>query len=614
MPGITGIISKILPERNEEDLRYMVEWMMHESFYKSGMYINSQLGLYVGWVCHQGSFSDCMPVFNEKKDLILIFTGENFIDNDLIDQLKRQGHEFNPSNASYLIHLYEENENGFFQHLNGLFNGILVDLRKSKIILFNDRYGMQRIYYYESKDIFYFSSEAKSLLKVRPELREIEMQGLAEFFSCGCVLENRTLFSNIFLLPGGSEWTFYNGKGIKKDFYFKPSTWENQPVLEKEIVYERLKNTFRHILPRYFDAKEPIGMSLTGGLDTRMIMANMNNQPGKLPCYTFGGMYRDSFDVKVARKVADACHQSHCVLHLSKEFLSDFPSYAEKTIYISDGSLDVCGSPELYMNRLAREISPIRMTGNYGSELLRSISSLKAISPNKMLFHSDFIKHIEEARKTFDNIYNRHILSFILFKQAPWYGYGRYAIEQSQLTLRMPFIDNNIVSLVYQAPVEARTTIEVSLRLIEDNNPKLFRIKTDRGMGGKSNFPFTNLIHLFYWFTLKAESSYSFGLPHWLTWLDTKFRFLYPKRSILGYHKFLHFRIWFRDELSTYVREILLDKQTTNRSYLNKKFLEEMVQEHIKGHRNYTNEINKIMTAELIQRLLIEQSQDFNSN
>jgi hypothetical protein len=77
-------------------------------------------------------------------------------------------------------------------------------------------------------------------------------------------------------------------------------------------------------------------------------------------------------------------------------------------------------------------------------------------------------------------------------------------------------------------------------------------------------------------------------------------------RQVLGYQKFEYYRIWFRNELSSYIKEILLDKQTASRQYFDKDFLEIMLYKHIKGSRNYLNEINKAMAVELIHRLFID--------
>ena len=173
---------------------------------------------------------------------------------------------------SYLVHLYEE-EPSFPAGLNGRFHGLVVDRSRGTATLFNDRYGMQRLYYHESKDGFYFAGEAKAILAVRPELRRMDPQGLGEFVSCGAVLENRTLFAGITVLPPGSAWTFRNGAMERKAIYFHPKEWEEQETLDPESYYRDLRNAFTKNLSRYFDGPERIAMSLTGGLDTRMIMA-----------------------------------------------------------------------------------------------------------------------------------------------------------------------------------------------------------------------------------------------------------------------------------------------------------------------------------------------------
>ncbi|MDD5195788.1 MAG: asparagine synthase-related protein [Candidatus Omnitrophica bacterium] len=605
MPGIIGIISKSSQSRNEERLRLMMGCMMHEPFYNSGTYINKKLGLYVGWICHKNSFADCMPIYNEKKDLALIFSGENFPEMDLTGRLKERGHVFDRSKANYIIHLYEEEGEDFISSLNGWFNGVLIDCQKEVAVIFNDRYGMQRIYYHENKDEFLFSSEAKSLLKICPQLRTLDLKGLGELFGCGCVLENRTLFPGISLLPGAALWAFRNGTCVSKSHYFQPQIWENQEILEKEAFYSRLKQAFLDILPRYLGSNERIGMSLTGGLDSRIIMAGTQKPAGSLPCYTFDGMYRQSFDANIAGKVARLCHQPHQVLQLGGEFLSDFQKYAEKCIYISDGCLDACGSYELYLNKFARNIAPIRITGDYGGEVLRGLKPPKAVVPYERLFSPDFVNHIRNALKLNAGMRQAQRLSLNLFKNAPWYGRGRLAIEQSQLTLRTPYMDNGLVALMYQAPRHLIGSDGFSLRLIADCNPALLNIATDRGVGRLSKGS-SIILRIYREFLFKTEYCYNHGMPNWLAEADYIFAPLHIERLFLGRHKFHHFRIWFRNELSDYIRDILLDKRASSRAYLNPKFLEKAVLNHIKGIGNYTNEINKALTVELIQRLLIE--------
>jgi asparagine synthase (glutamine-hydrolysing) len=437
------------------------------------------------------------------------------------------------------------------------------------------------------------------------------MKGLGEFLSCNCVLEYRSLFKNIFLLPGASAWEFKPAGSLNKCCYFKPDNWENQPWLEKEFFYEKLRETFAKILPRYFRANQKIGISLTGGLDTRVIMANMEMPPGKYPCYTFGGMYRDCYDVKVARKVAAACHQTHQVLPLDQQFLSDFQKYTEKTIYITDGYFDVSGSYEVYLNSLAREIAPIRMTGNYGGEILRGIEGkLKASPPDEKLFNADFNIHIQNAAETVAGLYksSSHPMTLNLFKEIPLFRNHGFVIEQSQLTPRTPCLDNDLVALMYRAPMGVRDDMELTLRLIADGSPALGAITSDRGFGGNKKFPFSILIEPYYDFLFKAEYAYNYGMPQWLAKIDYVFMFMHFEKLFFGRHKFAHFRLWFRDELADDIKSVLLDEKSLGRSYLNSKGVEEMVQGHTKGNRNYTTEISKLLTVELTQRLLIESN------
>ncbi len=609
MPGITGIIQKGSAKESEFTLSKMINCMMHEPFYTAGSYTSKQLGLSVGWVNQAGSFSDCMPVWNEGRDACLIFAGENFADKALTDRLKSQGHIFDPYNASYLIHLYEELGSHFLEQLNGWFSGILIDLKKELVVLFNDRYGMQRTYCHENEDALYFSSEAKALLSACPELRRLDMKSLGEVFSFGCVLENRSLFSGVFLLPSGSAWICKEGKSIRKERYFMPDQWENQPSMEKEEFYKTLRQVFVNILPRYFDTNNKIALSLTGGMDTRMILSYMNFAPGQLPCYTFGGMYRDCYDVKVARKVADVCRQTHRVLELDRKFFLEFPNLAEKTVYITDGSLDVTGSVELYVNRQAREIAPVRLTGNYGSEIMRGAVHLKAQPARDGLFSAGFEKYVHSAAETLRKNCRGHKISFVAFKQAPWYHYNRLSLELSQLTLRSPYMDNDLVGIMYRAPVEVLDNSNLSLRLIKDGSPEVGAIMTDRGLGGNNGFLLSNLAHLYREFLFKADYAFNYGMPQWLAKMDHYLLApLHVERLFLGRHKFYHFRLWFRDELSGYVKDVMLDRRSLQRSYLNVKFVEKMVLDHTSGRLNYTNEISKLLTIELLQRLLIDGS------
>ncbi len=605
MPGIVGIISQRPSQEYHPLAKSMVKCLMHEPFYRDGMYSNEELGLWLGWVNHEGSFSDCLPVWNEKKDICLLFSGEDFADQPDIDALRTRGHEFGSDDASYLVHLYEEMGCAFLEKLNGWFTGVLVDLREEKLVLFNDRFGVSRIYYHEDASGFYFASEAKSLLKILAGTRQLNLRSLGEVLCCEAVLQNRSLFSGISLLPPGSAWVFSRGEPVKKKRYFNPESWETQPDLGGSEFYEKLKATWTRVLSKYFLGKQSIGLSLTGGVDSRMILAWAPRPPGTLPCYTWGGKYRDCADVKIARRTAELCRQPHNTILVGGEFLSQFGDLAERAVYISDGTMDVTGSIDLYVQGLARQIAPVRLSGVCGGEILRRLVMFKPDPPQEGLFDSELEHSFRDASATYADELQGHRLSFTCFKQAPWYMASKFTVERSQVTYRTPYFDNDLVALAYQTPANLLQN-GPALRLIADGNPALGKIGTDRGLAFQSIPGVNRALHWYQEFTFKAEYAYDYGMPQWLARLDHIFAPLRLEKLFLGRHKVAHFRVWYRDELSCYLKEILLDPATLQRPYLNANSLEKILKAHSSGQRNYTFEIHKILTLEFIQRKLIE--------
>jgi len=583
----------------------MVNCLMHEPFYTNGTYINQELGLWLGWVNHEGSFSDCLPIWNEKKDVCLFFSGEDFADPADIDALRMRGHDFGSDDASYLVHLYEEMGCEFLEKLNGWFSGVLVDFREQKLVLFNDRYGVNRIHYHEDASGFYFASEAKALLRILPGTRQLDPRSLGEVLCCDAVLENRSLFSGITLLPGGSSWVFSRGEPVKKKAYFKQQAWESQPELSESDFYEKLKETWRRVLPKYFRGKQSVGLSLTGGVDSRMILAWAPRPPGALPCYTWGGTYRDCADVKIARRAAKLCRQPHTTILVGGEFLSQFHDLAQRAVYISDGTMDVSGSIDVYVQRLARQITPVRISGVCGGEILRRLVMFKPDPPQQGVFDQELERSFRGAAATYADEVQCHRLSFTSFKQTPWFMASKFTVERSQVTYRTPYFDNDLVALAYQTPAKLLHN-GPALRLIADGNAGLGKIGTDRGLAFQSVPGVNRVLHWYQEFMFKAEYAYDYRMPQWVARFDHAFAPLHLERLFLGRHKFHHFRVWYRDELSRWLREMLLDSNARSRPYLRANSLEKILKAHSNGQRNYAFEIHKILTLEFIQRKLIE--------
>jgi asparagine synthase (glutamine-hydrolysing) len=601
VPGIVGIVTNRPQAEAESELNRMLESLRHESFYTAGTWSDPSLGIYVGWVAREGSFASEMPARNERGDATLIFSGEEYPEPGKIQALRAAGHTVSADGPSYLVHRYED-EQDFPKQLNGRFHGLVADRTRGTAMLFNDRYGLQRLYYHQANDGFYFAAEAKAILKVRPELRVADPRGIGEYIVCGCVLQNRTLFQGIHALPPGSAWTFRGGKLDARTPYFEPSEWEKLQPLKAEEYYEHLRDVFVRNLPRYFEGSEKIGCSLTGGLDTRIIMAWHNPAPNTMPCYTFGSMYRDNEDVKLARRVAKICNQTHETIPTGEEFLSQFAHYAERTIYLTDATVDTSRAPDLYLNEKARLLAPIRMVGTYGSEMLLHAVMFKAVEPVAGIYQNDLLPEIHRATQTYDDSRRGHPVTFITFRQSPWHHYGVLGLEQTQVGVRTPYLDNELVRTIYQSPGPVAVNEEGRVRLIREGNPALAQLRTDRGLGDGQN----PALHALLEFLFKAEYAYDYGMPQWVAQVDHLFAPLHLERLWLGRHKLYHFRLWFRDRLRDYVREMLLSPKSLSRPYIERKRVEQIVNAHLRGNRNYTTEIHRLISLELLHRVFLD--------
>ena|SRR5215469_3807839 len=603
MPGIAGIIRRKPYEGIHQDLSLMVESMRHEPFYLGGQYANSDAGIYLGWLSHPHSLGEQMPLVSADKQRVLIVTGEHI--SHARKPNSANGDGSGKAQYDYLLKSYEELGDKFLGTLNGWFRGIAIDLAQRKVTLFNDRYGMGRIYVHEGEDEFLFASEAKSILKVRPAVRAIDPAALAQLLRFNCVLGNKSLFKGISLLPPASSWCITGGSSLKRQTYFDFADWEGQALLNQEEFSEKFSQTVSSVFPAYMEGEQPVALSLTAGLDTRVILAAAREQRKVLPCYTFGGAWGELFDIRVARKLAAVCNQPHEVVTLNDQFLQEFPKYAQESVYISDGAHDVCGAHDIFFNKIVRNMAPIRLTGKFGSEIIKIRKLIRSGDFSHDLLQPSFVPFLDEAGTFAQASQRKHALSRVVAEEIPWYEFGRVSIEQSQTILRTPYMDNELVKLMYQAPPDVRTSRDLQMKFVIDKGHELTAFSTDLGRIGYRNQFSTKVTSFSLWALFKMEYTYLYPLPHWLTWVDRKLERLRPERLFAGRQKYEAYRIWFKTHFAGFIRDTLLNPSAYCTQFFDKNGLERVVRGHTEGTHNYFREINKMLTVELIGSTLL---------
>lgn len=574
-------------------MRQMVGTMRHQPASASGTAFAPELGVYGGWVAHEGSFAARQSAEQPGSPAALLFAGECF------------GADALP--GSSLRDRYDKKGDDFVGGLNGLFSGLLLDRARGRALLFNDRYGSERLYAFEKEGATYFASEAKALLAVLPELRAFDQTGIAQFLAFGSTIGGHTLFSGLKLMPGGSLWRFVPDMPVQRTRYFVPDEWESLPPLSEAEFEGRFADVFCGVLPAYLRADRPVGLSLTGGLDTRMIVACL--PPGLAPtaAYTYAAEGGDALlDLKIARRVASIRDMPHRALRVGAEFLDGFAQQLDRTVYITDGCAGVLGAHELYLSEQARQVAPVRLTGNFGSEVLRSMSTFKRNGPARELLDAglatcvDAVIADQRARTV-------HPVTHAAFEEVPWHLFGTLAASRSQLTFRTPYMDNQVIELAYRAPPEQRRTAAPALRLIHDNDAALATLPTDRGLAWGGASLRSRLRHVFCDVTFKLDYWHKEGLPDPLTPFDALLG-SFSHLGLLGLHKFLAYRVWFRRELAPYAAQVIGDAGTRRMPFWNACALREVAPDHASGRHNRLRDIHAVLTLEAVQRMLIDDS------
>jgi asparagine synthase (glutamine-hydrolysing) len=584
MPGIFGVIDASASgvEGRQRDLvsivRQMSAAMRYETSYSEALVSCPAVGAWVGRVAVD-SVPDAPGA--ARRGAIVLTTGE----------------------ASPRLPPVDAPGEQIVRSIAGRCAAFVADPDAKRCFLFNDRYGRERLFVHSDGSRTFFASEAKAILAVVPRTRAFDSTGLAEFLSCGCTLGSRSLFRDIEVLDPGTLMTF-DGSAVQRQRIFRPEDLETlEPVSGSEFL-EGFADSLRRAVTCGVKHASRTGISLTGGLDSRMVMASLDAPDGSVPCYTFGSMYGTTGDVSVARKVAARCRQPHQVIELGPAFLAGIRGTLEHSVYVADGYIGLSGAAELYLNRQARAIAPIRMTGNWGGELMRGVRAFKATVP-KGGFLDPGLENVTTASATAFSRISPNPLTAALFQQMPLQGYGRYAVERSQLVTSTPFLADDAVEWLYRAPAAVRESIESAATVI-GRRPDLLSIPTDVGVLGTGP---TAIRRAWRRGVVKAEYLTSHGAPDWLANLSARLPASLLETRFLGADKFNHFRFWIRRDLAQFVRDVLVHDQDTGLgTWFDMTRVAAMVDEHIAGRANYTDEIDKLLTVTIAQKTLFKDA------
>lgn len=265
------------------------------------------------------------PIYNEDKSICIIFNGEIYNFKELKKELQGKGHQFyTNTDTETIIHGFEEYGTDFFKRLNGIFAFALLEIKTSTIYLARDQFGIKPLHYFHDGNFLVFGSEQKSILLHPRVPREINKQALHLQLNLRYTQGDQTLFKNIKRLPPAHYLKFSNGKlEIKKYWELKYDS-VNPNISEAEAI-EKLHFYLKQAVKRQLLSDVPIGVYLSGGLDSSAIVQKMDELGvNKINTFTLG-FNEPTDEFPDAERIARHFNTNHKTLSLQMDPLEKFP-------------------------------------------------------------------------------------------------------------------------------------------------------------------------------------------------------------------------------------------------------------------------------------------------
>ncbi|MBI2564768.1 asparagine synthase (glutamine-hydrolyzing) [Candidatus Woesearchaeota archaeon] len=318
------------------------------------------------------------PMANKKGELVIVFNGEIFNFKEIRADLEKKGHRFETStDTEVIINAYAEYGEDCVQLFNGMFAFCIYDIKRKKLFLARDRLGVKPLYYYFDNLKFLFASEIKAILEDELISKEVNDKVLSKYLAFRCVYGVETIFKGIFrVLPG--EYIVYDieTRNLKKNIYWQ-TQFTPQTIISFEKAKERFFSLFKDSVSKRLISDVPLGVYLSGGIDSSSIVAMMRqlNKDAEIKTFSVGFGYGEETDeLKYARKISEHLNTTHQEFIINYDTAKNLP----KIIWHCDEPLaDPALLPVYLLSQQAKKNVTVILTGDGADEILAGYEQVK---------------------------------------------------------------------------------------------------------------------------------------------------------------------------------------------------------------------------------------------
>jgi len=382
---VNGSVEKPADPRLTETL---IQKMRHRGpddsgSYADGNYAVSHLRLSIIDLSRNGH----QPMLNAARTACIAFNGEIYNFRELKAKYGL-GDKFpfvSKTDSEVVLYLYERLGPDFVRELNGMFALAIWDGRRKQLLLARDRFGIKPLFYTIHDGALWFSSEIKSLLGIPGFRKEVCFKAVHNYFSFDYIPGEETAFENIKEVRPGFMLRVGTGESlsVKPERYWTPRYGQEKPRSVPETVAE-VQELLVGAVKSQLISDVPVGVMLSGGMDSSTLTALMAHVRGDADFHTFSiGFDEPSFDESpyaeiVAKEIGTTHHAVKITAQTVRDNLERYLSFIDEPY--ADGS----AIPTFMLAQEARKFVTVLLSGEGGDEVFAGYDTHKAYLVNRL--------------------------------------------------------------------------------------------------------------------------------------------------------------------------------------------------------------------------------------
>jgi len=536
------------------------------------------------------------------------------------------GEVYNEDNESLneaILKLYKENRLDRLEAFNGSFAAAIYDGSKEKLTLVNDRYGLEKLFYYHNEEHFFFAPKIRPLVRLGAN-KSLRKDAIIDFFLFGFLLGDKTFFQHIRQLRPASILEV-SKDGMNLTTYWDYEYNENYHTEPEEELIEKLDTLWQKAIERRVKGDKKILIPLSGGLDSRAILAAALKCTSKDRIITFAFGEKGSFDLEIGKMVAKKAGVKHIALGVEKE---DFRGQYDISMDDIEGMIHATPYFAIKKYKEMGKYGDDILSGYMGGEIMGSLISARMLN-KKMESEQDFIEakniifdwrkrcdlgqlqqlisfqngdiknSFEETVSDITNVTSGDFINYCakwLYKYEEWNQTAFCVFRYKNIfKYSMPFLDNDVVNFMLGISPELRVNKKLYRSMLLTKYPRLFEIPVTKNDGLKLD---ANRVSLF----LRRVNIYSKrGVNRISRRLLKTSIFPDKDNNYIDYNDFLRKDKGYRN----YMRS-MIDK-VEKREYFNEEYIEKIWDLHMQGRINYSMLFGLLVTFELLLERFVDK-------